>query len=333
MTEVFPGVYSLPVPLTGNPLKELNCYILKGRRRNLVVDVGFDLEEGRDAIKAALAELGCCPEDTDVYITHAHEDHLGALDSLLKEGCFTHAYMGAGEAEYYNDIRRNGMEGSIVEMTKWAGFMAEQRIDAFKNHPAHVYTGGQEPIPFKTVVEGDVIDLGGFVLQVYDFPGHTPGLTALYEKNYGLLFCGDHILAKITPNITFWQRDFNALGSYLKQLRRASTLRVSHTFSAHRYLIEDVYRRIEELLLHHERRLAEVERILAQKGSRTAYQVAEDMKWDFGGGDFRKFPITQKHFAAGEAFAHLEHLWFEGRVERVECEKDGAFYYTLPRKD
>ena len=116
MTEVFPGVYSLPVPLTGNPLKELNCYILKGHCRNLVIDVGFDLEEGRSAMKAGLAELGCRPEDTDVYITHAHEDHLGALEALLKEGCFTHAYMGAGEAEYYNDIRRDGMEGSILEI-------------------------------------------------------------------------------------------------------------------------------------------------------------------------------------------------------------------------
>ena len=330
MTEIFPGVYSLPVPLPGNPLKELNCYILKGRDRNLVIDVGFDIEEGRSVIKGALAELNCLPENTDVYITHAHEDHVGALDSLLKDGCFTRAYMGEREAKSFNDVRWSGMETFILELTRWAGFQGEQGKKAFEEHPGHGYTGGQPPIPFCGVKEGDTIDLGGFVLQVYDFPGHTPGLTALYEKQYGLLFCGDHILAKISPNITVWSLDFDALGSYMKELRRASKLRISHVFSAHRYKIEDVNLRIDELLRHHEERLAEVEQILSETGSATAYRVAEEMKWDFGGGDFRKFPVAQKQFAAGEAFAHLEHLWFTGRLKREMREPDGAFYYALP---
>ena len=125
MTEVFPGVYSFPIPLPGNPLKELNCYILKGRDRNLVIDVGFDIEEGRNAIKNALSELECSPENTDVYITHAHEDHIGALDSLLKDGCFARAYMGEDEVKYYNGVRWSGMEGFILELTKWAGFHEE----------------------------------------------------------------------------------------------------------------------------------------------------------------------------------------------------------------
>ena len=190
------------------------------------------------------------------------------------------------------------------------------------------YPGHQEPVKFKTVVEGDLIDLGGFVLKVYDFHGHTLGLTALYEEEKGLLFCGDHILAKITPNITFWKLEFDALGQYLHNLRRARDLNVKHVFSAHRHQIPDANARIDELLAHHAARLEEVERILARDGRRTVYQVAEEMHWDYGGGDFRKFPVGQKQFAAGEAFAHLEYFYFRGKVLRTL--QDGVFYYELP---
>ena len=69
MQEVFPNVYMIPVPLTGNPLKELNCFVIMGSNRNLVVDVGFDTEEGRERIKSGLKELKCDPECTDLFIT------------------------------------------------------------------------------------------------------------------------------------------------------------------------------------------------------------------------------------------------------------------------
>ena len=38
MTErIAEGLYRIPVPLTGNPLRELNSYLLRGRDRSVLI--------------------------------------------------------------------------------------------------------------------------------------------------------------------------------------------------------------------------------------------------------------------------------------------------------
>ena len=45
MTEcISEGLYRIPVPLPGNPLRELNSYLLRGRERSLLIDTGFRRE-------------------------------------------------------------------------------------------------------------------------------------------------------------------------------------------------------------------------------------------------------------------------------------------------
>ncbi|MFQ7450231.1 MAG: hypothetical protein ACLRNQ_01020 [Flavonifractor plautii] len=46
MTEcISEGLYRIPVPLPGNPLRELNSYLLRGQERSLLIDTGFRQEE------------------------------------------------------------------------------------------------------------------------------------------------------------------------------------------------------------------------------------------------------------------------------------------------
>lgn len=327
MEEVFPNIFMEKLPLTGNPLKELNCFIIRGSERNLVVDVGFDIPEGRNKVKAALDELGCGKESTDLFVTHMHEDHIGAMISLREEGYFPHAYISREDADYYNVTRRDGLMGRMSSIAKWEGYTDEEATEAVLKHPAARNKGGNPPVSFETVGEGDRIGLGGFTFRVCMFPGHTMGLAGIYEEEKKLLFAGDHILGRITPNITFWDLKFDALGEYLASLRRARELEVDHLFSAHRYLLPDMRARIDELFAHHDRRLHEVCRILKEQGSpMNVCQVAARMHWDYAGGDYTRFAITQKWFASGEAFAHLEHLYQRGDVGREE--REGVFWYS-----
>ncbi len=329
MQEVYNNVFMTGIPLTGNPLKELNCYIIKGSKRNLVIDVGFDIPEGREKIETALKELECRPEETDVFITHAHEDHIGALETLYKKGCFSTIYMSGLEVKFYNNLRKEGLRPSTVEMARWEGFSMEEGENAFFLHPGAKLCGGMAPLPFTEVEEGDEISLGDYTFQVILFPGHTMGLAGLYEKKHKILFAGDHILGKITPNIAFWTQEFDALGEYLDSLDRAAGLEVKKLFSAHRQSPPEMISRINELKSHHKKRLKEVAEIIANCDGCNVCEIAGEMHWDFAGGKYEKFPMTQKWFASGEAFAHAEYLYKRKLAEREE--KNGVFYYYVSK--
>lgn len=71
-----------PVPLPGNPLKNLNAYLIRGPR-NLLVDTGFRQEACRQALAAGLAELEVSMADTDIFLTHLHSDHAGLAPEFL----------------------------------------------------------------------------------------------------------------------------------------------------------------------------------------------------------------------------------------------------------
>ena len=178
-------------------------------------------------------------------------------------------------------------------------------------------------------MDGERLVTGDYEFEFIFLPGHTPGLTALYEPHHGFLFSGDHILAKITPNITFWGFDFHdSLGTYLKSLEIVEQMDVSRVFSSHRALIDDHRARIEELKHHHQVRLEEVLSILDRYGESTVRNITKDMHWDIRTKNWEEFPQSQKWFAAGEAQAHLEHLRAKGKVTMRE-ENDILYYAPI----
>ena len=66
--EIAAGIYRIPVPLVGNPLKELNAYLLKGEDGNLLIDTGFRQPACREALFAGLRELGIRRGETEVLL-------------------------------------------------------------------------------------------------------------------------------------------------------------------------------------------------------------------------------------------------------------------------
>ena len=50
MDELFKNIYKLEVPLVGNPLKEVNDYLIRGREGDFIIDTGPRTNEGRDAL-------------------------------------------------------------------------------------------------------------------------------------------------------------------------------------------------------------------------------------------------------------------------------------------
>jgi hypothetical protein len=66
--------------------------------------------------------------------------------------------------------------------------------------------------------------------------------------------------------------------------------------------------RVEQLRAHHDARLGEI--VAAAAGPVSAWDVVPLL--------FRReLDVQQRFFAMGEAIAHLNHLWHEGRLRRV----------------
>jgi glyoxylase-like metal-dependent hydrolase (beta-lactamase superfamily II) len=139
--------------------------------------------------------------------------------------------------------------------------------------------------------EDDEISIGDYVFKCVETPGHTKGHMCLYEPKMKIFIAGDHILSDITPTIQLWSDEWNPLKEYLASLDKVHQLDIELVLPGHRSILET--------------------------GSKNAFQVASEMKWDIEYDAFDLFPVTQKWFATGEAIAHLKYLE-ESRIIRRE---------------
>ncbi len=322
MVQITDNLYSFQISLPHNPLKWLNCYVIKGKpgERNLLVDTGFNRPECLADLLGGMKELKLRSEETDVFLTHLHSDHTGNAKALQDRGC--RLYMGSIDKGVMEHFDRNAAGSRILQ----EGMPADVLETVTANNQGRKYS--PEPFEAEGIREGDIIFCGGYRLKAVLTPGHTPGHMCLYDRDAGLLFLGDHVLYDITPNITFWTEMEDSLGSYLESLEKIRNLPVSLALPGHRhYGRQTMGERIAELKRHHAQRLAEVERLLQDQPGASAYEIASRMTWKIHARDWDDFPPGQKWFAVGEAVSHLDHLVYTGRVRRGVAENGIAFYY------
>ncbi|GAB1476580.1 MBL fold metallo-hydrolase [Bacillota bacterium] len=325
MRKVYKDIYLEELALPDNPLKYLNFYIIKGSEQSMIIDTGFNREDTRSAILKVFSELGLKAESTILFLTHLHSDHVGLASYF--EGMGLTIYMGKIDGDLLNmsvnesdPMWKNALQHSI-----WQG-LAEDQLN-INEHPGFKFRPSSR-INFTPAVPGEHIRIGEYNFEIVDLEGHTPGIVGLYEKEHKILFCGDHILGKITPNITFWGFEYgDILGIYLDSLERVYNMDIDFLFSSHRFLVEDHRSRIEEIRGHHKKRLDEAREALKKSGKSTVRNVTKQMHWDIRSKNWDDFPKAQKWFAAGEAHAHLEHLRALGEISMEK--ESGVLYYSL----
>lgn len=325
MKEVYKNIYLVEIPLKGNPLKSLNCFIIKTDQGSLIIDTGFNTEENQEIMKKVINDLDLDLEKTSLFLTHLHSDHTGLASFLNKIGVKTYMSKVDGqilesslsvEGDHWRNIYDNGMLQGLGE--------DNLNLDT---HPGLKFRP-TEALNYIGVEPGEVLTVGDYAFEVIDLIGHTPGIVGLYEKNHKILFCGDHILGKITPNIIFWGFEYgDMLGKYLSSLDKVYNMDIEHLFSSHRFLVDNHKARIEEIKDHHRERLEETIKALKKHGSSTVRTVTKNLSWDIRSKNWDDFPSSQKWFAAGEAHAHLERL---RSLNKVDYEiVDGVIYYFL----
>lgn len=321
ITKVYEDIYMIKVVLPNNPLRELNSYVIKGKDKSLIIDTGFNQKECIDALFNGLKKLDIDIKDTELFITHLHSDHSGMADIFEEAG--VKVYAGEVDGKIINEMTNDSYWERFNELNVL--FDLEGDNTTFKEHPGYKYAL-KEPVKFNYVNEGDKIKIGKYIFELVSIPGHTPGHMGLYEKEHKIFFGGDHVLDGITPNIGFWGFKENILAIYFNSLAKVYLLDIDYFFSAHRDLVKDHKERINELLLHHNKRLNEILEIL-KEGKLTVRDIASKMNWSIRAKDWDEFPNPQKWFASEEAMSHLQHLYFTEKIDREL--RNGKLYYKL----
>ena len=310
--QIIPNLYRIPVPLPGNPLKELNAYLIRGKDRCLLVDTGFRQDPCRQALFSQLKELGLAPGDVDVLLTHLHSDHAGlAPEAAGEKGTIYISAIDRPALDCTKEQRAAQWDG-LGRRFLLEGFPAELLKDMERTNPARSMAppeGGH----YESLEDGQVLEAGGFRLRALLMPGHTPGQMCFWVEGEGLLLLGDHVLFDITPNITAWPDMPDALGSYLESLDAIRNYVPKCVLPGHRES-GDLVQRVDQLKVHHRQRLYEAFQAVKNHPGAGAYELAGYMTWKIRAKSWEDFPVAQKWFAVGECMSHLDRLMVEGRI-------------------
>ncbi len=318
------NLFRIEVPLPNSPLKTLNSYVVKGPKRNLVIDTGWNQEECRLAMLNGIKALGIDIRRTDFFITHLHSDHLGLVSRLMADT--STIYFNQPDAERF--LAGVPLD-DFIHFARLNGYPEEELQEVIHKHPGFQFRS-REQLYFHLLKEGDVLDLENYQFQCVETPGHTKGHMCLYEPRKKILLSGDHILKDITPNIQLWSDDWDPLREYLASLSKILSLEIELVLPGHRSIFTNCRERIQELMNHHQKRLEEMISIL-EKGRKNAFQVASQMSWDIVSDSWDLFPMTQKWFAVGEALSHLKYLEGKGIIKkRLE---EGKIIFSLNHVD
>lgn len=332
--EVYKDIYQVGVELPNNPLQQLNTYVIKGEDRSLLIDTGFNREECRENLMAGLKELNIDLDKLDVFATHLHADHTGLLNEFAESNVGEvinldrNIYASATDGFMINDMSRIEHWEEMEEQVTL--FDIKQDGVTYHHHPAYKFCAPAR-INFTIVREGDIISVGDYNFEVIEVPGHTPGQVNLFEREHKVYISGDHILDIITPNIAFWGFDTRDLHTYFESLEKVRDFDIDLILPAHRMIMDDHPRRVDELIQHHKDRLQEVFDIMEGGDFFSVREITSNMTWRIRARNWDEFPPAQKWFATGEAMAHLEYFHNEGMVERKMGDHGEVLYKKIEK--
>ncbi len=136
---------------------EATGYLLIGEDKACVIDTMMGYHNLSEVVR------GITGKPVMVINTHGHPDH------ILGNMYFQEAYIHPADV---------ALAESFMQYPDFA--------QAVQEH------GGGMP-PYREIRGGDLVDLGGRTLKVYEIPGHTPGGILLLDAEDRILFTGDSV--------------------------------------------------------------------------------------------------------------------------------------------
>lgn len=323
--ELAPGIFWVRMPLPFE-LNHINLWLIEEDDGWTLVDTGLNLDDIKRHWESVLAAHCRTKPVSRIVVTHCHPDHLG-LARWLGEKTGAGTWITQGEmlnaCAWFHQLPNYDVDGMV-------GFFRRHGLDEtraamfFDRGPT--YRGRVDGLPteYRRLMEGDLLRIGGNDWRVIVGYGHSPEHASLHCDALNVLISGDMLLPRISTNVSVWpvEPDGDPLGRFLASLAAFERLPGDTlVLPSHGMPFRGVAARVAELRAHHEARLSELEEALAAAG-------APPSAGDLVPVLFRRpLDLQQRFFAAGEAIAHLNHLWRTGRAKRFVA-RDGAVRFA-----
>lgn len=303
--EVSAGIDSVPVVFPGNPMRYTLSYVLHDGDECVVVDPGFDSDEGHRQLLSALAHLDIGPNEiTGIVATHFHSDHLGMAARLARD---SGAWIALGKNERRNiSVFEDAHEESALDRARMLAWgVPEARAAEAAMSPQGLLDLRRLADPDRRLGDADILSVAGRNWRVMETPGHTPGHICMWDHDGELVLTGDHILPRISPNVSLEIRgDTDPLRNNIESLRRISGNDRYEACPAHEYRFQGVGGRARQLEVHIEERSREVLDVLGA-GASTVHEVARQLTWSRG---WESLGGLQFRLALSETAAHIRYL-------------------------
>ncbi len=215
------GVWSVPVPIIGNPLRYVLSYLIEHDAGFVMVDPGWNHPDSWQALTTGLAECRDPAECGDRSRDHARAS---GPPRPVRQGARGVRRLGRHAP---GRGRVPGDAGQPRAHARWHGVLpALVRRSGEPPRGTHQPAGSRPArssrwcAPTGMIEHGDLIDVPGLRLRAVWTPGHTPGHLCFHDETHDLLLTGDHILPRITPNVSSYDLTDNPLEEYLGSLEK-----------------------------------------------------------------------------------------------------------------
>ncbi|NLA88567.1 MAG: MBL fold metallo-hydrolase [Alcaligenaceae bacterium] len=329
--EVAPGVkwIRLPLPFA---LDHINCWLIadefEGQKGWTIVDCGINKPVVREVWERIFEqELKGLPV-VRVIVTHMHPDHVGlagwhcnrwnvplwmSMTDYFVARSWTLDAAGAG----------TGGQGAVAHFARHG--LLDKNSQQQISERASYYPGLVHPLPasFYRLIDKNKVTIGAHEWQLISGYGHAPEHMSLYCRDLKLLISGDMLLPRISTNVSVfdYEPDANPLPLYLNSVVKFLELPDDTlVLPSHGRPFVGIKERVAQQLAHHEERLQEVMDLCAEPTC-AAEVVPKMFK--------RKLDLHQLTFAMGEALAHLQALYFDGKLSRQKDDLGVLRYQKL----
>jgi glyoxylase-like metal-dependent hydrolase (beta-lactamase superfamily II) len=357
---VAPGVHRIPLPLPSDGLRAVNVYAIEAAPGLVLIDSGWALANALDQLERSLAVIGAGLRDVRQFlVTHMHRDHYTQAVEIRRLLGTTIA-LGAGERPSIDGLLSGEFRPMRAQLAvlRLAGAqpVADRLADATggrfgarrtpaangaaqtlmpAGHPAlrpgaTVAAALSYEAPNTWISPDQQFDLGTRTLTAVATPGHTRGHVVFADVQAGLLFAGDHVLPHITPSIGFQESPSQQpLREYLESLNVVRRLPDLRLLPAHGPVSPSTHTRVDELVDHHDQRLALMAEVLT--GSEcTGYDVARAIGWTRRQRKLDELDLMNQMLAICETVYHLDLLVAQCRAVSRTGE-DGVRRYRPTR--